>query len=69
MEVISQYQRSILPITDLKCTVGCPILDDFLRGGLPCGMITEVAGKNHSYFRYENNDFVVTFLLITGMTC
>lgn len=48
MEVVSQLRRHILPITDLKCTVGCPILDDFLRGGIPCGMITEIAGNLHA---------------------
>lgn len=28
-----------------KCTIGCPVLDRFLRGGLPCGIVIELAGK------------------------
>ena len=27
-----------------KCTIGCPLLDKFLRGGLPCGLLIELAG-------------------------
>eukprot|EP01018_Ginkgo_biloba_P040189 Gb_37567 [translate_table: standard] len=28
-----------------KCTLGCPILDNALRGGIPCGSITELVGE------------------------
>lgn len=27
-----------------KCTTGCPIIDAVLRGGVPCGTITELVG-------------------------
>ncbi|GIL49835.1 hypothetical protein Vafri_6151 [Volvox africanus] len=29
----------------LKTTLGCGVLDGFLRGGLPCGIITELTGE------------------------
>ncbi|GIM02039.1 hypothetical protein Vretimale_6768, partial [Volvox reticuliferus] len=29
----------------LKATLGCTVLDGFLRGGLPCGTITELTGE------------------------
>lgn len=29
-----------------KCTLGCPVLDAFLRGGIPCGAITELVGES-----------------------
>ncbi|KAK9809591.1 hypothetical protein WJX73_005171 [Symbiochloris irregularis] len=28
-----------------KCTLGCPVLDKLLRGGLPCGLLIELAGE------------------------
>lgn len=31
-----------------KCTLGCPILDEFLAGGIPCGSITELSGESGS---------------------
>ncbi|WOG96857.1 hypothetical protein DCAR_0416195 [Daucus carota subsp. sativus] len=31
-----------------KCTLGCPILDQFLAGGVPCGSITELSGESGS---------------------
>jgi RecA/RadA recombinase len=32
-------------ISNDKCTLGCPILDSALRGGIPCGSITELVGE------------------------
>ncbi|KAI5060702.1 hypothetical protein GOP47_0025122 [Adiantum capillus-veneris] len=34
-----------LPRLARKCSLGCPILDSFLRGGIPCGSITELVGE------------------------
>ncbi|GBG62036.1 hypothetical protein CBR_g28512 [Chara braunii] len=34
--------------TSRKCTVGCPILDAHLRGGIPCGSVTELVGESTS---------------------
>ncbi|KAK1388329.1 X-ray repair cross complementing 3 (XRCC3) [Heracleum sosnowskyi] len=31
-----------------KCTLGCPVLDQFLAGGVPCGSITELSGESGS---------------------
>ena len=28
-----------------KCTLGCPVLDGLLGGGLPCGSLTELVGE------------------------
>ncbi|XP_072983342.1 DNA repair protein XRCC3 homolog [Typha latifolia] len=35
----------LLP-TQEKLTLGCPLLDRLLRGGLPCGSITELSGES-----------------------
>ncbi|XP_041831508.1 DNA repair protein XRCC3 [Melanotaenia boesemani] len=32
--------------TDLRLSVGCPVLDQLLRGGLPVGGITELSGQS-----------------------
>ncbi|ERN07307.1 hypothetical protein AMTRI_Chr12g274520 [Amborella trichopoda] len=29
-----------------KCTLGCPILDSFFNGGIPCGSITELVSES-----------------------
>ncbi|KAK7340865.1 hypothetical protein VNO77_21581 [Canavalia gladiata] len=29
-----------------KCSVGCPVLDNFLRGGFPCNSVTELVGES-----------------------
>ena len=31
-------------LSSVKCTTGCPVLDRFLHGGLPCGVLIEIAG-------------------------
>lgn len=31
-------------MTDLKCSMGCPYLDNMMGGGISCGMITELVG-------------------------
>ena len=31
-------------MTDLKCTMGCPNLDNMMGGGISCGLITELVG-------------------------
>ena len=38
--------RRLLEIASEKCTLGCPVLDDLLNGGVPCGSITELAGES-----------------------
>lgn len=38
--------QSLLNIASEKCTLGCPILDDLLGGGVPCGSVTEFAGES-----------------------
>lgn len=43
--VLKRFQRSILPLVEEKISLGCPILDSILHGGVRCGMITEVTGK------------------------
>eukprot|EP00249_Psilotum_nudum_P008364 c21224_g1_i1 orf=30-1523(+) len=34
--------------TTLKCGLGCPVLNTFLHGGIPCGSITELVGESGS---------------------
>ena len=34
-----------------KISVGCELLDAFLRGGIPCGSITELVGKSQTRIR------------------
>ncbi|XP_028074500.1 DNA repair protein XRCC3 homolog [Camellia sinensis] len=33
-------------LTTQKCSVGCPVLDRFLRGGIPCNSITELVSES-----------------------
>ena len=35
-----------LPTRTTKCTTGCPILDSFLHGGIPCNSITEIVAES-----------------------
>lgn len=35
-----------LPLPAQKCTVGCPVLDRFLGGGIPCGSVTELVSES-----------------------
>ncbi|CAI9098511.1 OLC1v1035176C1 [Oldenlandia corymbosa var. corymbosa] len=35
-----------LPTHTPKCTAGCPILDGFLHGGIPCNSITEIVAES-----------------------
>ncbi|KAL3532815.1 hypothetical protein ACH5RR_006336 [Cinchona calisaya] len=35
-----------LPAYTQKCTIGCPILDRFLEGGIPCNSITEIVAES-----------------------
>ncbi|MQL81399.1 hypothetical protein Taro_013875 [Colocasia esculenta] len=37
--------QNLLELPGQKCTVGCPLLDALLGGGLPCGSVTEIAGE------------------------
>lgn len=43
-----QLQRGECPSLEsgLRLSVGCPVLDQLLRGGLPVGGITELAGES-----------------------
>ncbi|XP_059630904.1 DNA repair protein XRCC3 homolog [Cornus florida] len=34
------------PLATQKCTVGCPILDRFLGGGVPCNSVTELVSES-----------------------
>ncbi|XP_071725383.1 DNA repair protein XRCC3 homolog [Rutidosis leptorrhynchoides] len=34
------------PTATQYCTLGCPILDAFLRGGIPCNSITEIVSES-----------------------
>ncbi|MCO5554936.1 hypothetical protein L7F22_008475 [Adiantum nelumboides] len=34
-----------LPRHARKCSLGCPVLDSFLHGGIPCGSVTELVGE------------------------
>jgi hypothetical protein len=36
--------RSVRQASRQKLTLGCPVLDRLLGGGIPCGLITELAG-------------------------
>lgn len=35
-----------LPIRAPKCSIGCPVLDRFLAGGIPCNSITEIVAES-----------------------
>ncbi|XP_022068114.1 DNA repair protein XRCC3 [Acanthochromis polyacanthus] len=43
-----QLQRGECPSIEsgLRLSVGCPVLDQLLRGGLPAGVITELSGES-----------------------
>ncbi|KAI5355905.1 hypothetical protein L3X38_008800 [Prunus dulcis] len=36
----------LLPLSTLKLSIGCPILDDCLGGGIPCNSIIELVGDS-----------------------
>ncbi|KAI5355887.1 hypothetical protein L3X38_008782 [Prunus dulcis] len=36
----------LLPLSTPKLSIGCPILDDCLGGGIPCNSITELVGES-----------------------
>ncbi|KAI5351278.1 hypothetical protein L3X38_004169 [Prunus dulcis] len=38
----------LLPLSTPKLSIGCPILDDCLVGGIPCNSITELVGESGS---------------------
>ncbi|KAI5342280.1 hypothetical protein L3X38_010155 [Prunus dulcis] len=38
----------LLPLSTPKLSIGCPILDDCLGGGIPCNSITELVGESGS---------------------
>ncbi|MED6181116.1 hypothetical protein PIB30_016647 [Stylosanthes scabra] len=38
--------QKLLHLPTHKCTVGCPLLDRFLAGGIPCNSITEIVAEN-----------------------
>ncbi|XP_077238313.1 homolog of X-ray repair cross complementing 3 (XRCC3) [Tasmannia lanceolata] len=40
--------ENLLSLQTLKCTLGCPILDRFLDGGIPCNSVTEISGESSS---------------------
>ncbi len=45
--------QQILPVAlhslqPLRITLGCPVLDGLLRGGLRCGSITEITGATEN---------------------
>ncbi|KAM7249674.1 hypothetical protein ACFE04_026786 [Oxalis oulophora] len=43
----SQFKpQNPLHLTTQKCTVGCPIIDECLSGGIPCDSITELVAES-----------------------
>ncbi|CAL9024794.1 unnamed protein product [Prunus brigantina] len=38
----------LLPLSTPKLSIGCPILDGYLGGGIPCNSITELVGESGS---------------------
>ncbi|XP_059283383.1 DNA repair protein XRCC3 homolog [Lycium ferocissimum] len=38
--------QQLTPIPTQKCTLGCPILDGLLNGGIPCNSITELVAES-----------------------
>ncbi|XP_058511477.1 DNA repair protein XRCC3 [Ochotona princeps] len=42
---LHRHQQS-LPVRHRRLSLGCPVLDSFLRGGLPLDGITELAGRS-----------------------
>lgn len=38
--------QSAYELTTHKCTLGCPLLDRLLDGGVPCRSVTEISGEN-----------------------
>ena len=40
--------RPLRSLTVDKCSLGCPVLDAFLGGGLPCGSIVEITGASRA---------------------
>ena len=36
--------RPLRELPRRKCSTGCPVLDAFLGGGLPCGQLIEITG-------------------------
>ena len=37
--------RRLLAGSTPRCTLGCPLLDKLLRGGITCGSVTELVGE------------------------
>ncbi|XP_039119914.1 LOW QUALITY PROTEIN: DNA repair protein XRCC3 homolog [Dioscorea cayenensis subsp. rotundata] len=46
MASIPPKPENPLHLHTTKLTLGCPILDSFLGGGIPCGSITELVGES-----------------------
>ena len=42
--------RKLVDTYACKCTLGCPLLDKLLRGGISCGSVTELVGQNVAAF-------------------
>ncbi|XP_028798619.1 DNA repair protein XRCC3 homolog [Neltuma alba] len=40
--------ESLLQLRTERCTVGCPVLDRFLAGGIPCNSMTELVAESGS---------------------
>ncbi|KAF7806626.1 DNA repair protein XRCC3-like protein [Senna tora] len=38
--------QNLLQLKTQKCTVGCPVLDRCLAGGIPCNSLTEIAAES-----------------------
>ncbi|KAK4257680.1 hypothetical protein QN277_007240 [Acacia crassicarpa] len=38
--------ESLLQLRTEKCTIGCPVLDRFLAGGIPCNSLTELVAES-----------------------
>ncbi|XP_068659734.1 DNA repair protein XRCC3 homolog [Aristolochia californica] len=40
--------QNLLQLPNWKCTLGCPILDRLLDGGIPCNSVTEIVAESGS---------------------
>ena len=51
MDHLARFRRAIRPLLEEKViTTGCPVLDQMLRGGIRCGILTELTGCSSGQF-------------------
>ncbi|KAI5351064.1 hypothetical protein L3X38_003955 [Prunus dulcis] len=44
----------LLPLSTPKLSIGCPILDGYLGGGIPCNFITELYETIPAYLKHRS---------------